>query len=135
MEQITETTNSKPFDQKAVDLLLSAMAEMRRTARLLDLIVYSDKTFDYHNHHSRVGCDNKADAIEKLLRENGYSELIDDVSNEVLDTRKQDLIAKLMALKTSDPAEGHPKADWLLIEYIDDPEVKAAYNGIPKWYE
>lgn len=52
---------------------------------------------------------------------------------------KEELIAKLKVLADHDRPEGdseddHMKADGLLLDYIDDPEIEAAYDEISKWY-
>lgn len=48
---------------------------------------------------------------------------------------KKELIEKLVALhETKDPEWAHGSADTLLIEYINDPEIAAAYDKIHKWY-
>jgi hypothetical protein len=28
----------------------------------------------------------------------------------------------------------HHTADWLLVEFINDPEIEAAWKAVPKWY-
>jgi hypothetical protein len=73
--------NEEMSDTRAYDLLLCAMAELRRTARLLDVAKFTDKSFDFHNHHCRVGCDDKADEIESFLRERGFGADIDGFMN------------------------------------------------------
>lgn len=56
--------------------------------------------------------------------------------------KKKELLDRLnyIALKEKlypydcDFLDEHEKAEKLIIEYIDDSEVKAAYDGIRKWY-
>lgn len=39
------------------------------------------------------------------------------------------------SLEINEPTEdSHKKADKLLIKFIDDPEIKKAYELIPKWH-
>lgn len=48
---------------------------------------------------------------------------------------RDELLAKLRALAGARDAEiAHSDADDLLLEFIDDAEVTAAYVAIPKWY-
>jgi hypothetical protein len=52
---------------------------------------------------------------------------------------KDELIAKLREQADIGNHEGdlemcHCAADDLLIEYIADPEIEAAYDSVPKWY-
>ncbi len=48
---------------------------------------------------------------------------------------KADLIAKLRELSDSADTEGaHESADGLLLAYINDADVSAAYEAINKWY-
>ena len=49
---------------------------------------------------------------------------------------KDELIAKLRKLHEEDwrAEENHIEADGALIEYINDDDVKEAYNGLKKWY-
>lgn len=48
---------------------------------------------------------------------------------------KQELLEKLHAAHTEfDQEGGHVYADRALIEYINDEDVKKAYEEIPKWY-
>ena len=48
---------------------------------------------------------------------------------------KQELLKKLADLETLGDIEvAHADADDLLIEYISDPDIKAAYEAVPKWY-
>lgn len=45
------------------------------------------------------------------------------------------LIKELKALADSkDPERAHGTADDLLIEFINNPEVKEAFDNIEKWY-
>lgn len=48
---------------------------------------------------------------------------------------KEALIARLKELDSDDdPASAHSEADGVLLAFIDDEEVTAAYRAIPKWY-
>lgn len=48
---------------------------------------------------------------------------------------KKELIEKLKLLvRIGDPEAAHGNADDLLIEYINDLEVKDAFDEIEKWY-
>lgn len=43
-------------------------------------------------------------------------------------------LGKLAALNSEDCEANHGRADDLLIEYINDKDVKSAYDAIDKWY-
>ncbi len=47
---------------------------------------------------------------------------------------KDALLLALRRISTEDPEEGHREADALLLEYLHDPEVTAAFNALTKWY-
>ncbi len=48
---------------------------------------------------------------------------------------KQELIEKLKELHDNFDVEvAHVKADDLIIEFINDEEIKEAYDNVPKWY-
>jgi hypothetical protein len=48
---------------------------------------------------------------------------------------KKDLIEQLLkAAKSGDTEAAHGDADDLLIQYINDAEIKDAYEAVPKWY-
>lgn len=48
---------------------------------------------------------------------------------------KQELIAKLKDLQgPGDTENQHVQADELLIEYIADADIEAAYEEVDKWY-
>jgi hypothetical protein len=49
---------------------------------------------------------------------------------------KEELIKKLLkiAFEGSDEEHDHVEADDLLIEYINDSDIKEAYEAIIKWY-
>lgn len=48
---------------------------------------------------------------------------------------RDELLARLRELRQSDDIEAiHSDADTLLVEYINDDEIKAAYDQIGKWY-
>jgi len=49
--------------------------------------------------------------------------------------KRDTLLKRLRALKHSPDTEGaHAEADRLLVAYIDDREIRAAYRAIDKWY-
>ena len=49
---------------------------------------------------------------------------------------KADLLSRLTALAADEnPEEAHPRADEALLEFINDAEVRVAYDAITKWYE
>lgn len=48
---------------------------------------------------------------------------------------KGELIKRLIVLQDSgDPEAAHAEADRLLIEFINEPDVAAAYDGITWWH-
>ena len=53
---------------------------------------------------------------------------------------KEELLQKLRAIergtpnKYSDEEDDHKDADFALLEYINDPEITAAFDSINKWY-
>lgn len=53
---------------------------------------------------------------------------------------KQDLLLDLRKIKArldgaqTDQERAHERADELLIRYIDDEHITAAYEAIPRWY-
>ena len=48
---------------------------------------------------------------------------------------RDELIAELLRLKNeADEEEAHIEADDLLLEYIADEEITAAFRAVPKWY-
>jgi hypothetical protein len=48
---------------------------------------------------------------------------------------KQELLERLRQIPTSGDKEvNHSDADDLIIEYIGDPEIRAEYDRIEKWY-
>ena len=48
---------------------------------------------------------------------------------------KEELIAKLKECALNDDTEvAHLDADDALLEYINDPDVKAAFDDVDKWY-
>lgn len=52
-------------------------------------------------------------------------------------THKQLLVKELeeiAKMKNGDPEVAHSAADEALIQYINDAEVKAAYDRVDKWY-
>ncbi len=48
--------------------------------------------------------------------------------------KRQMLLERLRSMRWEDPETGHLTADELLLEYIGDPEVTAAFHEIDKWY-
>jgi hypothetical protein len=46
----------------------------------------------------------------------------------------QELVKRLNELGEGDPEASHYTADALLLEYINKPSVKEAYDSIRKWY-
>lgn len=44
------------------------------------------------------------------------------------------LLKKLEVISLHDKEVAHGEADDALIEYINDPEIKDAYEAIEKWY-
>lgn len=49
-------------------------------------------------------------------------------------TKKEKLIQALVALVDGDTERNHEAADNLIIEYINDKEIKKAYEDIDKWF-
>ena len=48
---------------------------------------------------------------------------------------KENILRRLKALHSSgDPEAAHSEADDLLIAYINDSEIEAAFLEVPKWY-
>lgn len=50
---------------------------------------------------------------------------------------KEELVSALKDLasdKDGDPEANHARADMLLLEFIDDDDVLAAFDAITKWY-
>lgn len=47
---------------------------------------------------------------------------------------KAKLILELKKLKGADPEAEHSRADDLLIDFIDDEDIKRAFNNVNKWY-
>jgi hypothetical protein len=48
---------------------------------------------------------------------------------------KAQLLAQLkLCAETSDTESGHSDADDALLAFINDKEITAAYNAVPKWY-
>jgi len=48
---------------------------------------------------------------------------------------KEELLEALKALIPDSPTEeAHMEADALLLNYINDPEITAAYEALEKWY-
>jgi hypothetical protein len=71
-------------------------------------------------------------AITKLRDEDLLEE---DWEIEIIPITREKLISRLKELgEESTSEEGHGEADDLLIEYINDPEIKEAYENIGKWY-
>lgn len=49
------------------------------------------------------------------------------------DSKTETLIEKLRKLGEG-PEEDHMRADELLLDYIEDADVRATFEAIPKWY-
>jgi hypothetical protein len=47
---------------------------------------------------------------------------------------KEELVLKLKECNELGTEDGHMEADELLIEFINDPDVKKAFNDLSKWY-
>lgn len=48
---------------------------------------------------------------------------------------KEELLTKLRTDCANEDVEcGHQMADGLLLEFINDPEIEAAFNALHKWY-
>lgn len=48
---------------------------------------------------------------------------------------KKELLAKLkMAKQNPDTEEGHWDADAALVRYINDEDIREAFQDVPKWY-
>ncbi len=47
---------------------------------------------------------------------------------------KAELIERLQKLSFQDPEAAHGEADQLLLDFIADEEIAAAYTAIEKWY-
>jgi hypothetical protein len=47
---------------------------------------------------------------------------------------KDELITRLKKAEELDRETYHIQADDLLLEFINDPEITAAYNAMNKWY-
>lgn len=47
---------------------------------------------------------------------------------------KAQLIKQLQSLENFDPEVSHVQADKLLLEYIDDEDIEAAFEAVEKWY-
>jgi hypothetical protein len=48
--------------------------------------------------------------------------------------RKDKLVADLKKCANEDTESGHMHADVLLLEYINDPDVTAAWRALDKWF-
>lgn len=47
---------------------------------------------------------------------------------------RDELLTLLKGLDGSDPEEEHVQADYALLEFIDDPEITAAFTALTRWY-
>lgn len=47
---------------------------------------------------------------------------------------KEELLRQLADLVGGDPEIDHIKADGLLLEFIGDADIEAAYDAVSKWY-
>lgn len=48
--------------------------------------------------------------------------------------RKAACLAALRALDGGDPEVDHVRADEALLDMIDDPEIRAAFEALERWY-
>ncbi|HYE58042.1 MAG TPA: hypothetical protein VD948_06035 [Rhodothermales bacterium] len=61
------------------------------------------------------------------------AEQAEDVLSKVM--RRAELLRQLRALaEVGDPEYAHSEADKLLVAYVNDAEIEAAYNAVEKWY-
>lgn len=44
------------------------------------------------------------------------------------------VLAQLRALAGADPERAHLEADRALLDYLADPEIRAAYEALDRWY-
>jgi len=57
------------------------------------------------------------------------------IAKQVHEASRQRLLAILAGVAASmDTEAAHCEADEALLDYIDDPEIRAAYDAVPKWY-
>ena len=65
-----------------------------------------------------------------------WGEMIDLKTNERIDYEltKEKLLQELKELEDGDQELVHIQADELLVRYIGDPDIKEAFERIPKWY-
>ena len=75
---------------------------------------------------------NSYDAQEVLI---GINERMPEFEQIEVLTPKEKLIKQLGELSKSDDTEtAHAEADKLILNYLDDEEIKAVYDKIKKWY-
>lgn len=55
-------------------------------------------------------------------------------NNKLKKISKKDLLAILLDLQGYDEERGHYIADYLLLSYIGDEDIKKAFNNLSKWY-
>ena len=48
--------------------------------------------------------------------------------------RRYNTDSRLEAERYEDPETWHERADQALLEYINDPEIKEAYEALERWY-
>lgn len=57
------------------------------------------------------------------------------MATETVPMTRDDVLRGLRALAgAGDQAINHSRADYLLLCFIDDPEITAAFRAIDKWY-
>lgn len=65
-----------------------------------------------------------------------WGEMIDLKTNEKIEYKltKEKLLQELKELENADSEFAHGEADRLLVRYIGDPDIKEAYEKVPRWY-
>jgi hypothetical protein len=62
-------------------------------------------------------------------------QLAEEEEDDKKQTMREELLRKLAKLAGPQDEEiAHAEADHLLVEYIADPEIAAAYEAVEKWY-
>lgn len=56
------------------------------------------------------------------------------MTRDELITQLKAIGEKVKQAKNYDEESGHAEADELLLRYINDPEIEAAYNSFNHWY-
>lgn len=81
--------------------------------------------------------------LEALLSTKTKNEIGEEIVKVVRDlapriievTKKDKLLIELLKLQSNrDRESAHCQADDLIIAYIDDADIKKAYDDVPKWY-